>query len=143
MSSLYAHGMGLSSILRRLRRANGNGVLFAAKGARMAVFDDFLKLDIRAGEIVRAEAFPKAKKPAYKLWVDFGEEIGVLQSSAQITECYALEDLVGKQVMGVVNFPPRKVADFSSEALVLGVYAEQGVVLITPTEKVRNGVKLG
>lgn len=109
----------------------------------MAVFDDFLKLDIRAGEIVRAEDFPKAKKPAYKLWVDFGEEIGVLQSSAQITECYRMEELVGMQVLGVVNFPPRKIADFSSQALVLGLYADEGVVLITPTQKVRKGAKLG
>jgi len=109
----------------------------------MAVFDDFLKLDIRAGEIVRAEVFPKAKKPAYKLWVDFGEEIGVLQSSAQITECYTLEELAGMQVLGVVNFPPRKIADFSSQTLILGLYADEGVVLITPTQTVRKGAKLG
>ena len=109
----------------------------------MAVFDDFLKLDIRVGEVLRAEEFPKARKPAYKLWVDFGAEIGVLQSSAQITERYTPAGLVGKQVLGVVNFPPRKVADFVSEALVLGVYAEQGVVLISPTETVRKGDTLG
>lgn len=109
----------------------------------MAIFDDFLRLDIRAGEIIRAESFPKAKKPAYKLWIDFGEDVGVLQSSAQITECHPLGELVGMQVLGVVNFPPRKIADFSSQALVLGVYADQGVVLITPTQKVRKGTKLG
>ena len=109
----------------------------------MAVFEDFLKLDIRAGEIVKAEVFAKARKPAYKLWVDFGDDIGVLQSSAQITECYTAEDLLGRQVLGVVNFPPRQIADFMSQALVLGVYAEQGVVLITPAEKVRKGDKLG
>ncbi len=109
----------------------------------MAVFEDFVKLDIRVGEIVKAEAFPKAKKPAYKLWVDYGGEIGVLQSSAQITECHALEDLVGSQVLGVVNFPPKKIADFVSQALVLGVYAERGVVLVTPMRKVAKGSKLG
>ncbi len=109
----------------------------------MAVFDDFLKLDIRVGEIIRAEIFEKAKKPAYKLWVDFGEEIGIKRSSAQITDCYTLEQLSGKQVLGVVNFPPRQVADFISEVLVLGVYGEQGVVLIQPDQKVKKGDKLG
>lgn len=109
----------------------------------MATFDDFQKLDMRVGEIIRAEAFPKAKKPAYKLWVDFGEEIGVKQSSAQITDCYDLDDLIGKQVLGVVNFPPMRVADFSSEVLVMGVYSKQGVVLIEPQQKVENGDLLG
>ncbi len=109
----------------------------------MATFDDFMKLDIRVGEVVRAEVFEKAKKPAYKLWVDFGEEIGTKQSSAQITQLYTPEELVGRQVLGVVNFPPRKVADFSSEVLVLGVYAEQGVVLIQPDQAVKKGDKLG
>lgn len=109
----------------------------------MATFDDFMKLDIRVGEVVRAEVFEKAKKPAYKLWVDFGEEIGTRQSSAQITQLYTPEELVGRQVLGVVNFPPRKVADFSSEVLVLGVYAEQGVVLIQPDQAVKKGDKLG
>lgn len=109
----------------------------------MATFEDFLKLDIRVGQIVQAEFFEKAKKPAYKLWVDFGEEIGIKQSSAQITKCYKLEDIVGKQVMGVVNFPPMKVAGFKSEVLVLGVYSKQGVVLIQPEQGVQNGDKLG
>jgi len=106
-------------------------------------FDDFMKLDIRAGEIVRAEVFEKAKKPAYKLWVDFGAEVGVKQSSAQITQLYTPEELVGRQVLGVVNFPPRQVADFFSEVLVLGVYAEAGVVLIQPDRIVEKGAKLG
>ena len=109
----------------------------------MAVFDDFLKLDIRAGEIVRCEDFPKARKPAYKVWVDFGQEIGLKQSSAQITDLYKKEDLLGRQVLGVVNFPPRQIADFISEVLVLGVYSSEGVVLIEPTQRVSNGDKLG
>ncbi|MDL2238177.1 tRNA-binding protein [Christensenellaceae bacterium OttesenSCG-928-K19] len=109
----------------------------------MATFDDFSKLDIRVGEIVDAQPFPEAKKPAYKLAVDFGEEIGVKKSSAQITDCYTPEELIGKQVLGVVNFPPRRIAGFSSEVLVLGVYAQQGVVLITPQQPVQKGDKLG
>jgi len=109
----------------------------------MATLDDFSKIDIRAGEIVKAEVFKKARKPAYKLWVDFGEEIGIKKSSAQITDCYNLEDLLGKQVFGVVNFPPRQVADFISEVLVLGVYSEEGVVLIEPERIVKKGDKLG
>lgn len=109
----------------------------------MATFEDFQKLDMRVGEIIRAEEFPKARKPAYKLWVDFGDEIGIKQSSAQITECYGLSDLIGKQVLGVVNFPPMRVAGFSSEVLVMGVYAEQGVVLIEPQQKVKKGDRLG
>ena len=109
----------------------------------MTTFDDFLKIDIRAGEIIKAEIFEKARKPAYKLWVDFGDEIGVKRSSAQITECYELEDLVGRQVLGVVNFPPRQIADFMSEVLVLGVYSQEGVVLIQQERAVKKGEKLG
>ena len=109
----------------------------------LTTFDDFLKIDIRAGEIIKAEIFEKARKPAYKLWVDFGDEIGVKRSSAQITECYELEDLVGRQVLGVVNFPPRQIADFMSEVLVLGVYSQEGVVLIQPERSVKKGDKLG
>ncbi|OEF95717.1 tRNA-binding protein [Desulfuribacillus alkaliarsenatis] len=109
----------------------------------MATFDDFMKLDIRVGKVIKAEVFEKARKPAYKLWVDFGEEIGVKQSSAQITECYDIGDLLDRQVLGVVNFPPRQIADFMSEVLVLGVYAEQGVVLIQPDQNVKLGSRLG
>ena len=109
----------------------------------MATFDDFLKLDIRVGEIIKAEVFEGARKPAYKLWVDFGEKIGVKKSSAQITECYEAKDLGGMQVLGVVNFPPRQIGNFISEVLVLGTYSEQGVVLIKPDQKVKNGDKLG
>ena len=109
----------------------------------MATFDDFMKLDIRVGTVVEAKVFEKARRPAYQLRVDFGEEIGIKKSSAQITEVYKPEDLIGKQVMAVVNFPPRQIADFMSEVLVLGTYSEGGVVLITPDKAVKNGDKLG
>ena len=109
----------------------------------MATFEDFMKLDIRVGEITEVVVFEKAKKPAYKLWVDFGDEIGIKKSSAQITDCYKTEELIGKQVLGVLNFPPRQIADFKSEVLVLGIYAAQGVVLIQPEQSVKKGDKLG
>ena len=109
----------------------------------MAVFDDFMKLDIRVGTIVSAKNFEKARKPAYQLEVDFGAELGVKRSSAQITEQYSAEELIGKQVLAVVNFPPRQIANFFSEVLVLGTYSEGGVVLITPDKPVKNGDKLG
>ncbi len=109
----------------------------------MAVFDDFLKLDIRVGTILEAKNFEKARKPAYQLVVDFGDELGTKRSSAQITERYTPEELIGKQVLAVVNFPPRQIADFMSEVLVLGTYSEGGVVLITTDSKVKNGDKLG
>lgn len=109
----------------------------------MATFDDFGKIDIRVGEIIKAEFFEKARKPAYKLWVDFGDEIGVKKSSAQITDLYSNEELIGRQVLGVVNFPPRQIADFISEVLVLGTYSSGGVVLIQPERKVEKGDKLG
>lgn len=109
----------------------------------MATIDDLSKLDIRVGEIVNAEIFKKARKPAYQLTVDFGETIGIKKSSAQITDCYQPEELIGKQVLGVVNFPPRQIADFMSEVLILGTYSKQGVVLIQPEQKVEKGDKLG
>lgn len=109
----------------------------------MATFDDFMKLDIRVGTIIEAKVFEKAKKPAYQLKVDLGSEIGVKKSSAQITELYKTEELLGKQVLAVVNFPPRQIADFMSEILVLGLYNENGVILITPDKKAQNGDKLG
>ena len=109
----------------------------------MATFQDFMNLDIRVGTIIDAQVFEKAKKPAYQLKIDFGTEIGVKKSSAQITEVYKCEELIGKQVLAVVNFPPRQIADFMSEVLVLGTYSKQGVVLIKPDTQVENGDKLG
>ena len=109
----------------------------------MATIEDFMILDIRVGRIISAKFFEKAKKPAYQLEVDFGEEIGVKKSSAQITEVYKENDLVGKQVLAVVNFPPRQIANFISEVLVLGTYSKNGVVLITPDKEVDLGDKLG
>ncbi|NMA06681.1 MAG: tRNA-binding protein [Ruminococcaceae bacterium] len=109
----------------------------------MATFDDFLKLDIRVGTIIEAKVFEKVKKPAYQLKVDFGNEIGIKKSSAQITELYKCEDLINKQVLAVVNFPRRQIADFMSEVLVLGTYSSTGVVLIIPDKNVQNGDKLG
>ena len=109
----------------------------------MASFDDFMKLDIRVGTIVGAKNFEKARKPAYQLELDFGEELGVRRSSAQITQQYTAEELIGRQVLAVVNFPPRQIANFFSEVLVLGTYSEGGVVLITPDKPVKNGDRLG
>ena len=110
----------------------------------MAVYDDFAKLDIRAGTILKAEAFPKARKPAYKLTIDFGSELGIKRSSAQITDYYTPDNLEGKKILAVVNFPPRQIADFMSEVLVLGTLSAGGVVLAVPdkTENVRDGDKL-
>ena len=109
----------------------------------MATFEDFMKLDIRVGTIISANKFEKAKRPAYQLEIDFGKEIGIKKSSAQITEIYSLDDLVGKQILAVVNFPKKQIANFISDVLVLGTYSKNGVVLITPDEKVENGDKLG
>ena len=109
----------------------------------MASFEDFMKLDIRVGTIVDACVFQKARRPAYQLRVDLGEELGVKKSSAQITDRYSPEELIGKQVLAVVNFPPRQIADFMSEVLVLGTYSEGGVILITPDKPAANGDKLG
>lgn len=108
----------------------------------MATIEDFMDLDIRVGTVIAAEEFPKAKRPAYKLTIDFGEEIGVKRSSAQITDLYTPESLVGQQVMAVVNFPPRQVADFMSEVLTLGLKTDKGVVLIGPKDSVKNGLRL-
>ena len=106
-------------------------------------FDDFLKVDIRVGRIVAAEDFPKARKPAYKLTIDFGPEIGVKRSSAQITKNHRLDELEGMLVLAVVNFPPRQIGPMMSEVLTLGVPDEEGeVVLITPSRDAAVGGRL-
>ncbi len=106
-------------------------------------FDDFLKVDIRVGRITRAEPFPEARKPAIKLWVDFGPELGEKKSSAQITTHYDPEGLIGKQVMAVVNFPPRQIGPVMSEVLVLGVSdPEGGIVLLSPDQDVPLGGRM-
>jgi tRNA-binding protein len=111
--------------------------------ADQIVFDDFMKVDIRKGTIVAAEPFPEARKPAYKLTIDFGPGVGLKKSSAQVTDLYGLDGLVGKAVMGVVNFPPRQIGPVRSEVLVLGFPDEAGrIVLVGPDHPVPDGARL-
>ncbi len=107
-------------------------------------WDDFEKVDMRAGTIIEVNDFPRAKRPAYKLKIDFGGKLGIRQSSAQITKLYSKEELLNKQVIAVVNFPPKQIADFMSQCLVLGVYDEnKDVILLQPAQNVSNGMKVG
>lgn len=110
----------------------------------MITFQDFEKIDIRVGTILQAEIFDKANKPAYILHIDFGNELGVKKSSAQITKRYTPADLVGKQIVAVVNFPPKQIANILSECLVLGVVGDNNdVILLQPEQKSANGLKIG
>lgn len=117
--------------------------LYSKKKEDMISWEDFEKTDIRVGTIIEVNDFPKAKKPAYQLTIDFGE-LGIKKSSAQIVTLYTKEQLIDKQILAVVNFPPRQIANFMSECLVLGVVGdERGVILIQPDIKTINGLKLG
>lgn len=107
-------------------------------------WDDFEKIEMRVGTIVAAEIFKEARNPAYKLQIDFGEETGIKKSSAQLTKLYTVEELTGKQIIAVVNFPVKQIANFFSECLVLGVVGEENeVTLLQPGLKVKNGLRIG
>ncbi len=110
----------------------------------MLTWEEFEKVEMRVGTVLRANEFPGARKPAYKLEIDFGGAIGILHSSAQITKLYSVEQLAGQQVIAVVNFPPKKIAGFLSQCLVLGLYNENNdVILIQPERKLANGCRVG
>lgn len=106
-------------------------------------FDDFLKLDVRIGEVIKVEDFEGLNKQAYKVWVDLGEELGIKKTSAQICDLYNKDELVGKQILAVVNFHEKQIKNFMSEILILGIYNEKGVILITPDKSAKKGDKLG
>lgn len=106
-------------------------------------WNDFEKVELRVGTILKVEEFPEARNPAYKIWVDFGENIGERKSSAQITEHYTKEELIGRQIVAVVNFPAKQIGPMRSECLITGFYEKDGVVLAVPDKEVPNGLKLG
>lgn len=114
-----------------------------AKRMAMITYNDFLKIDIRVGTVIDVQDFPQARKPAYKLTIDFGSEIGIKQSSAQITQHYSSQNLIGKQIIAVVNFPPKQIGTFISEVLTLGLASQDGtVILVEPEKSVPNGGRL-
>ena len=106
-------------------------------------WEDFEKIDFRCGTIISVEEFPEAKKPAYILHIDFGEKIGRKKSSAQLTEIYTKEELIGKQVLAIINFPKKQIGPIKSQCLVCGFYSDKGVVLAGPATAVENGCQLG
>ncbi|MFT4682567.1 MAG: tRNA-binding protein [Flavobacteriales bacterium] len=110
----------------------------------MLEFIDFLKVDMRVGTVLEAKPFPEARKPAFQIWIDFGEEIGILKTSAQLTVRYTIADLTGMQLIAVVNFSPKQIGSFMSECLILGAVGEDGdVVLMRPAGKAGNGQRIG
>jgi len=109
----------------------------------MLTWEDFEKVDMRVGTIISCVDFPEARNPSYKLEIDFGKEIGIRKSSAQITKLYDPKNLIGKQIIGVVNFPPKQIGSFMSECLVLGLYTDSGVVLLSSDKEAHNGSKVG
>lgn len=106
-------------------------------------WDDFAKVDMRVGTVIKVSDFPKARNPAFQLHIDFGDELGILRSSAQITSRYKADELMGQQVVAVINFPEKQIANFMSQCLVLGAVDAQDVVLIQPGKTVKNGLKIG
>jgi len=136
-------GLKFRIILNAFTASDWRGFAIFVQTSFMISWNDFEKVEIRTGTILKAEDFPEARKPAWKLTIDFGE-LGVLNSSAQITSLYKREDLPGKQVVAVVNFPPKQIGPFRSQCLVLGAYTANGdVVLLQPERKVENGRRIG
>ena len=130
------------SLAKPRDRSDVSRVTNTTKNMNQITYQDFDKIEIRVGKIIKTEAFPKARKPAYKLWIDFGE-FGIKKSSACLTKLYRHEELVGKSILAVTNFPPRQVADFMSEVLVLGAVMDDGeVALVQPDRDVSPGIRI-